>query len=106
LLERLRDEIPTDASEVAEGDEEWRLLAGQIGRARALPDYWQQLDAVRQRFTAEYALPASVHGSPMTPDPQTPSGHGGPTTPDPQTPSGTPSGGARLGVLGRLFGGG
>jgi hypothetical protein len=88
LLERLRDEIPTDANEVAEGDEEWRLLAGQIGRAKALPDYWQQLDAVRQRFTAEYTLPAS--------------GHGGPTTEDPQTPLG----GARRGVLGRLFGGG
>jgi hypothetical protein len=55
LLERLRDEIPTDANEVADGDEEWRLLAGQIGRAKALPGYWQQFEAVRQRFTAEYA---------------------------------------------------
>jgi len=54
LLERLRDEIPADANEVAEGDEEWRLLAGQIGRAKALPDYWQQFDAIRRRFTAEW----------------------------------------------------
>lgn len=55
LLKRLRDEIPADASEAAEGDEEWRLLAVQLGRAKALPDYWQRFDAVRQRFTTEYA---------------------------------------------------
>jgi hypothetical protein len=54
LLERLRDEIPADANDVAQGDEEWRLLAMQIGRAKALPDYWQRFDAVRQRFTADY----------------------------------------------------
>jgi hypothetical protein len=75
LLERLRDEIPTDANEVAQGDEEWRLLAGQLGRAKALPDYWQRFDAVRQRFTADY-----------------------------EAASAGPSGGARSGVLGRLFG--
>ncbi|MBM4441558.1 MAG: hypothetical protein FJ027_14180 [Candidatus Rokubacteria bacterium] len=78
FLERLRDEIPTDASDGApptpasgaETGEEWRLLSLQIMRAKALPDYWQQFDAVRRRFTADYAA----------------------------------SGGARRGVLGRLFG--
>jgi hypothetical protein len=55
LLERLRDEIPADANEVAQGDEEWRLLAVQLGRAKALPDYWQRFDVIRQRFTADYA---------------------------------------------------
>ena len=78
LLERLRDEIPADANEAvratseldARADEEWRLLAVQIARAKALPDYWQRFDAVRVRFAAEYAQ----------------------------------SGGARRGVLGRLFG--
>ena len=61
LLERLRDEIPADAGEaaggnedVAESDEEWRLLTVQLGRAKALPDYWQRFDAVRERFTADY----------------------------------------------------
>jgi hypothetical protein len=71
LLERLRDEIPADANEAAGGDEEWRLLAVQVGRAKALPDYWQRFEVVRQRFTVEYSR----------------------------------SGGARRGVLGRLFGG-
>jgi hypothetical protein len=54
LLERLRDEIPADANEVAQGDEEWRLLAVQVGRAKALPDYWQRFDVIRQRFTVDY----------------------------------------------------
>ena len=85
LLERLRDEIPADADEATQGDEEWRLLALQLERAKALPDYWQRFDAVRQRFTEEY----------------TTSGHGGHATEDPQTPSRGP----RRGVLGRLFGG-
>ena len=78
LLERLREEIPADADEAARvapaldtrADEEWRLLAVQIARAKALPDYWQRFDAVRVRFTTEYVA----------------------------------SGGARRGVLGRLFG--
>ena len=78
LLERLRDEIPADADEAARvapamdtgADEEWRLLAVQIARAKALPDYWQRFDAVRIRFTTAYVA----------------------------------SGGARRGVLGRLFG--
>ncbi len=64
LLERLRDEIPADASAPgratpadagADDSEEWRLLTIQIARAKALPDYWQQFDAVRLRFTADYA---------------------------------------------------
>ena len=63
LLERLRDEIPADADEAARvtsttdahAGEEWRLLAVQIARAKALPDYWQRFDAVRIRFTADYA---------------------------------------------------
>jgi hypothetical protein len=63
LLVRLRDEIPADASEAAEGDEEWRLLAVQIGRAKALPDYWQRFDAVRQRFTGEYSAPVDSGGA-------------------------------------------
>jgi hypothetical protein len=78
LLERLRDEIPADADEAVRGtsevdshaDEEWRLLALQVARAKTLPDYWQRFDAARVRFTAEYVA----------------------------------SGGARRGVLGRLFG--
>jgi hypothetical protein len=78
LLERLRDEIPADADEAvratstadAHADEEWRLLAVQIARAKALPDYWQRFDAVRVRFTADYVA----------------------------------SGGARRGVVDRLFG--
>lgn len=63
FLERLRDEIPTDASAAAhpapesgaEESEEWRLLTVQIARAKALPDYWQRFDAVRAAFTADYA---------------------------------------------------
>ena len=63
LLERLRDEIPADADEAvratsemnAHADEEWRLLAVQIARAKALPDYCQRFDAVRVRFAVEYA---------------------------------------------------
>jgi hypothetical protein len=80
LLERLRDEIPTDAglaagnATIPTDDEEWRLLSAQIERAKALPDYWQQFDVVRRRFTADYA--------------------------DPQAPSGGP----RRGVLGRWLG--
>jgi hypothetical protein len=58
LLERLRDEIPGDADAAvradARADEEWRLLALQIARAKALPDYWQRFEAIRVRFTAEY----------------------------------------------------
>ena len=96
LLERLRDEIPADASEAgrttpadagAHDSEEWRLLTIQLARAKALPDYWQRFDAVRLRFTEDYA------------DPQTPSVIGGPTAQDPQTPSR----GTRRGILGRLF---
>ena len=51
FLERLRDEIPTDAGEAADGDEEWRLLTAQVERAKALPDYWQRFEIVRARFT-------------------------------------------------------
>jgi hypothetical protein len=61
FLERLRDEIPADANETvpvppngAQDGEEWRLLAIQIARARALPDYWGRFDAVRLTFTADY----------------------------------------------------
>ena len=72
LLERLRDEIPADASAAdrmerhaahpeaqviradAHADEEGRLLALQIARAKTLPDYWQRFETVRTRFTAEY----------------------------------------------------
>ena len=62
FLVRLRDEIPTDASADAratpeagaDADEEWRLLSLQVGRAKSLPDYWQQFEAVRRRFAADY----------------------------------------------------
>ena len=61
LLERLRDEIPADANETvrapasdAPDAEEWRLLAIQVARARALPDYWERFEAVRLGFTADY----------------------------------------------------
>lgn len=78
LLERLRDEIPTDAGDAvraapetgADVTEEWRLLTLQLARAKTLPDYWQRFETVRQHFTADYA---SLRG-------------------------------ARRGVLGRLFG--
>jgi hypothetical protein len=33
--------------------EEARLLAGQVARARALPDYWQRFEALSARFLAE-----------------------------------------------------
>jgi hypothetical protein len=58
LLERLRDEIPTDADVAAGGDEEWRLLSAQIVRAKALPDYWQRFEATRRAYTAERAASA------------------------------------------------
>jgi hypothetical protein len=35
------------------GDEEARLLAGQVARARTLPDYWQRFETVSARFLAE-----------------------------------------------------
>jgi hypothetical protein len=62
FLERLRDEIPAASSDVlrttpepgADASEEWRLLAWQIERAKALPDYWQRFEAVRLRFTDNY----------------------------------------------------
>ena len=62
LLERLRDEIPADTGDAvratpeAGGDasEEWRLLTMQLDRAKALPDYWQRFETVRQRFTTDY----------------------------------------------------
>ena len=62
LLERLRDEIPADVNEAvpptppagAESGEEWRLLAIQVARAKALPDYWGRFEAVRVAFTADY----------------------------------------------------
>ena len=63
LLERLRDEIPADTgahglhatSDVdVRADEEWQLLALQIDRAKALPDYWQRFEAVRLRFSTDY----------------------------------------------------
>jgi hypothetical protein len=61
FLERLRDEIPADANETVpapprdvQDGEEWRLLATQVARARALPDYWARFDAVRVAFTADH----------------------------------------------------
>ena len=71
LLERLRDEIPADADATvradahvvradAHVDEEWRLLALQIARAKALPDYWQRFDAIRAHFTEDYARSGSA----------------------------------------------
>ena len=35
------------------GSEEERLLAGQVARARTLPDYWQRFEALSARFLAE-----------------------------------------------------
>jgi hypothetical protein len=35
------------------GNEEARLLAGQVARARALPDYWQRFEALSARFLAD-----------------------------------------------------
>jgi hypothetical protein len=41
------------------GGEEARLLAGQVARAQALPDYWQRFEALSARFAA---LPESSGG--------------------------------------------
>jgi hypothetical protein len=38
-----------------EPDEEARLLAGQVARARALPDYWQHFEMLSARYLAEPA---------------------------------------------------
>jgi hypothetical protein len=62
FLTRLRDEIPAATSTDerptpepgADADEEWRLLTLQVVRDKTLPDYWQQFEAVRQRFAASY----------------------------------------------------
>ena len=35
------------------GEEQSRLLAGQVVRARTLPDYWQRFETVSARFLAE-----------------------------------------------------
>jgi hypothetical protein len=45
---------PTEPrARVDAGGEEARLLAGQVARARALPDYWQRFEALSARFLAE-----------------------------------------------------
>jgi len=70
FLEHLRDEIPTDASAVvratldpsADVSEEWRLLAVQLALAKSLPDYWQRFEAVRLRFSADYAQTPGSRG--------------------------------------------
>jgi hypothetical protein len=58
LLRLLDAEIPSAAARRPRGDaegEEARLLAGQVARARALPDYWQRFEALSARFMAEPA---------------------------------------------------
>jgi hypothetical protein len=44
---------PPDLACRAGGDEEAGLLAGQVARARALPEYWQRFEAVAARYLAE-----------------------------------------------------
>jgi hypothetical protein len=55
FLRLLDAEVPAGQSrrEPPDADEEARLLAGQIARARALPDYWQRFETLSARFLAE-----------------------------------------------------
>ena len=56
FLRLLEAEVPlTDQRRpgVNAGAEETRLLAGQVARARALPDYWQRFEALSAQFLAE-----------------------------------------------------
>jgi hypothetical protein len=55
FLRLLEAEVPPpDAAwRAGGGDEQARLLAGQVARARKLPDYWQRFEALSTRFLAE-----------------------------------------------------
>jgi hypothetical protein len=56
FLRLLDTEVPPAAARRSGNDagaEETRLLAGQVARARALPDYWQRFEALSARFLAE-----------------------------------------------------
>lgn len=58
LLRLLDAEVPAGDARRARGDagdEEARLLAAQVARARALPDYWQRFETLSARFLAEPA---------------------------------------------------
>jgi hypothetical protein len=57
FLRLLEAEVPPpDATcRAGGGDEQIRLLIGQVARARALPDYWQRFEALSARFLAEPA---------------------------------------------------
>jgi hypothetical protein len=46
---------PDDRRARHEAGDEARLLAGQVARARALPDYWQRFEAISARFLSEPA---------------------------------------------------
>jgi hypothetical protein len=55
FLRLLDAEVPAPDERRAgrETGDEARLLAGQVARARALPDYWQRFEAISARFLAE-----------------------------------------------------
>ena len=57
LLRRLDAEVPPPSATSRAGarDEQERLLASQVARARTLPDYWQRFEAVSERFLADLA---------------------------------------------------
>jgi hypothetical protein len=60
FLRLLEAEVPADdagrrAPAGAPGDEEVLLLAAQVARARALPDYWQRFETLSARYLAEPA---------------------------------------------------
>ncbi len=62
FLRVLDAEVPAADARRARGGadtEEARLLAAQVARARALPDYWQRFETLSARFLAE---PASSGG--------------------------------------------
>ena len=57
FLRLLDAELPPPHSDQrgTHGDEQTRLVAGQVAAARTLPDYWQRFEALSARFLAEPA---------------------------------------------------
>jgi hypothetical protein len=55
FLRLLEAEVPPPdgARRAVGGDEQARLLAGQVANARKLPDYWQRFETLSARFLAE-----------------------------------------------------
>jgi hypothetical protein len=56
FLRLLDAEVPANDARPVRGEggaDEARMLAGQVARARTLPDYWQRFEALSARFLAE-----------------------------------------------------